>query len=344
MEFFSRELLGPVWIGLGVFLMGLVLRKIFLRQFNRWAQRTPGQWDDLLIGALSGPSILWLLMGAIYVAVVASPATPEVVGLSGKILSILWLASLTLAALRLVDRLIQRYGARLPTALPLTSLTQNLTRGVVLLAGGLIIFNSLGISITPVLTALGIGGLAVALGLQDTLTNLFSGIYLIAARQIRLGDYIKLDTGEEGYVVDIAWRSTRIRSLANNLIVVPNTKLAQAIVVNYDLPSKETAVLVEVGVDYASDLEKVERVTCQVGREVMKEVPGGVPEFEPFIRYHTFGESAVCFTVILRAKSFVDQFLVKHEFAKRLHRTYSMEGITIPFPIRRILLEPVKPS
>jgi small-conductance mechanosensitive channel len=124
--------------------------------------------------------------------------------------------------------------------------------------------------------------------------------------------------------------------LANNLILVPNAKLAQAIVVNHHLPSQDLAVLVDVGVDYASDLGHVERVVMEVGREVMAEVAGAVPEFEPFIRYHTFGDSSINFTVILRVKEFVDQYLVKHEFVKRLHTRFNQEGIVIPFPIRTI--------
>jgi small-conductance mechanosensitive channel len=124
--------------------------------------------------------------------------------------------------------------------------------------------------------------------------------------------------------------------LANNLVVVPNAKLAQAIVVNHHLPSSDLAVLVEVGVDYASDLRHVERVVTEVGRDVMAQVPGGVPEFEPFIRYHTFADSSVNFTVILRAKEFVDQYLIKHEFVKQLHTRFNAEGIAIPFPIRTI--------
>jgi small-conductance mechanosensitive channel len=93
---------------------------------------------------------------------------------------------------------------------------------------------------------------------------------------------------------------------------------------------------VDVGVDYASDLGHVERVVMEVGCEVMAEVAGGVPEFEPFIRYHTFGDSSINFTVILRAREFVDQYLVKHEFVKRLHTRFNQESIVIPFPIRTI--------
>jgi small-conductance mechanosensitive channel len=143
-----------------------------------------------------------------------------------------------------------------------------------------------------------------------------------------------LDSGQEGYVVDFSWRSTRLRMLANNLVVVPNSKLAQAILVNHHLPSQDLAVLVEVGVDYSSDLRHVERLVTEVGRSVMQEVTGAVPEFEPFIRYHTSGDSSINFIVILRAREFVDQYVIKHEFIKRLHARFDQEG---PASIRRAL-------
>jgi small-conductance mechanosensitive channel len=166
--------------------------------------------------------------------------------------------------------------------------------------------------------------------------DFFARLFITLAGQIRVGDYVELDSGQEGYIVDFSWRSTRLRMLANNLIVVPNARLAQAIVVNHHLPSQDLAVLVPVGVDYGSDLRHVERVVVEVGREVMTEVPGGVPEFKPFIRYHRFGDSSVDFNVILRAKEFVDQHLIKHEFVKRLHARFDQEGIVIPFPIRTV--------
>jgi small-conductance mechanosensitive channel len=192
------------------------------------------------------------------------------------------------------------------------------------------------------LATLGIGGLAVALALQDTFSNIFSGFYLVIAKQIRPGDYIKLDSGEEGYVIDINWRTTQIRMLSNNMILVPNEKITKVIVTNFYLPNKELAVLVNLRVHYKSDLKFVEKITSEVAGEVMKSVPGGVPEFEPFIRYNGFSDSAINFTVILRAKEFVDQYLIKHEFIKQLHERYKKEGILIPYPIRAINYEQEK--
>ncbi|MDD5656121.1 MAG: mechanosensitive ion channel family protein, partial [Elusimicrobia bacterium] len=198
----------------------------------------------------------------------------------------------------------------------------------------MLLLSNLGISITPILTALGVGSLAVALALQDTLGNLFAGIHVVASDMVEVGDYIKLDTGQEGYVVEVGWRAARIRELGDNIVILPNMKLAQAVVINYHRPEKELAVLIQAGVARASDLALVERTTVEVARDVMRTVEGGVPGFEPFIRYGGFGESSVDFTVILRGKEYASQYLLKHEFIKRLHAKYKEQGIELPLPQR----------
>src|SRR6266568_4465666 len=137
------------------------------------------------------------------------------------------------------------------------------------------------LAIIIIVTALGVGGLAVALALQDTLTNLFAGVHILTSRKVQPGDFIQLDNGMQGYVVDTNWRNTTIRQLPNNIIVVPNATVASSIVTNYHLPQQEMSVTVQVGVGYGSDLGHVERVTCEVGREVMREVEGAVPAHEP---------------------------------------------------------------
>jgi small-conductance mechanosensitive channel len=278
----------------------------------------------------------WSLLVGAWVAAGYWPLTAEAQLLVARTAFVLGATSVTLALATLASQSVEAYGALLAPALPVSSLTRNVAWTAIAVLGLLMILNGLGLSITPMLTALGVGGLALALALQEPLANFFAGLFITLAGQIRVGDYVKLDSGQEGYIVDFSWRSTRLRMLANNLVVVPNAKLAQAIVVNHHLPSQDLAVLVDVGVDYSSDLAHVERVVTEVGREVMQSVAGGVADFEPFVRYHTFGESSIDFTVILRAREFVDQYLIKHEFVKRLHARFTAEGIAIPFPIRTI--------
>ena len=280
---------------------------------------------------------MWALLIGAWLSLAYWPLTPSAHHLGEQFLFAVGVLSMTLAVAAIATRTVDVYGTQLAAGLPMSSLTRNVAWGLVVGLGLLIVLNGLGLSITPMLTALGVGGLAVALALQEPLGNFFAGLFLTLAGQIRVGDYVRLDTGQEGYVADFGWRSTRLRMLANNLVVVPNSRLAQALVVNHSLPSQDLAVLVEVGVDYASDLHHVERVVTDVGRDVMRTVPGGVADFEPFIRFHTFGESSIDLTAILRAQTYVDQYLVKHEFIKRLHRRFDDEQIVIPFPIRSLV-------
>jgi len=335
-------ILVPVSIFLITLICGFIIRKIMFARLNRWSKHTKTQVDDIIIDSIKGQFIIWFLMLGIYFGLESSKLPENLVHIIDKLLLVLGIFSITFVLANISAKLVSVYSRKIETTLPVTSLIQNISRILIFIIGILVILHSLGISITPILATLGVGGLAGALALQDTFSNLFSGFHIIIAKQIRVGDYIKLDTGEEGYVTDITWRTTKIKMLPNNVVLVPNEKLTKAIVTNYYLPDKEMAVLVNLGVHYKSDLKKVEKITCEVAREVIKEVPGGVPEFEPFIRYGAFGDFSINFTVILRAKEFVDQYLIKHEFIKRLHERYAKEGIVVPYPIRAINYEQEK--
>jgi small-conductance mechanosensitive channel len=334
-----RQLVLPLIFVAAGLVLGFIFEKVILWELRKIAARTKGEVDDILVGSLKGVAFLWFVLAGIYGAVRSIHVESEILTVIHKTLLIIVILSVTVVVARISVGAVTRYSRQVGGAMMSSTIFASLTKFVVFIIGALVILQSLGISITPVLTALGVGGLAVALALQETLSNLFAGIQVIASRQIRPGDYIKLSTGEEGYVEDINWRYTAIRALPNNMIIVPNSKLASAIATNYDLPQKEMAVLINVGVSYGSDLEKVERVTVAVAREVMSEIEGGIPGFEPFIRYNNFGDSSIDFTVILRAREFVNQYLIKHEFVKRLHKRYQDEGIEIPFPCRNLYLK-----
>ncbi len=330
-----KEAIIPIAVVVIVLLVGYIIRVILFSRMAKWSDGKFGI-GKRMINLLKTPMMVWFLMLAIYLALEVSKLPQHAVEIAGKTLLALGLFSITLVAVNLSTAFIARHSAAIEGVMPMTSLTQNIARIVIFGLGVLIILNTLGIPISPILATLGVGGLAVALALQDTLSNVFAGFYITISRQLRIGDYVRLDSGEEGYIADITWRTTKIRALPNNIILIPNEKLTKAICINYYLPEKEMSVLVQVGVHYGSDLEKVEKVTCEVGRDVMKNVTGGVPEFQPFIRFHTFADSSINFSVILRAKEFTDQYLIKHEFIKRLQKRYAQEGVTIPYPIRAI--------
>ena len=281
---------------------------------------------------------------AMHLAMQSAHLPETVTTWGGNTLFALWILSLTVMCMRIAGSLVRYYGDRAHGALPVTTLTQNLAQIGVLILGILVMFDHFGRSITPFLTALGVGGLAVALALQDTLSNLFSGFYVAVAGQIRMGDYIKLNTGEEGYVTDIGWRSTTIRALANYLIIVPNAKLAQAVVTNYHLPERRMSASVQVGVSYDCDADLVERVLLEIANQAAREIPGLLPEPAPSVALDPgFGDSALGFTLNYQVAEFSNQFAVRNELRKRILRRFKEDGIAIPFPTRTVHLDGPKP-
>ncbi len=328
----------------GVFILlilfGFFIRGVFLKIFNRAVGRTATRFDDIILGTVKGPSIIWVLIPAIYFSLQFLPDFSQHWSeIIDRIFLSLIIISVTWALANGISKLLAAYADKIAPSIPITSLAQNFIKLVIIVIGLMILLDSLGVQITTLITALGIGSLAVALALQDTLSNLFAGIHILIDRPVQVGQFVKLDSGEKGYVTQIGWRSVRVRMLPNNMVVIPNSKLVNSVLTNYYYPKKELSVLVEVGVHYKSDLEHVERVTVATGEEVMNSVKGGVPGSKPFIRYHTFNDFSIDFTVILKANEFVDHYFIKHEFIKRLHKRYKKEGIEIPFPIRTIYQE-----
>ena len=159
-------------------------------------------------------------------------------------------------------------------------------------------------------------------------------------RPIRVGDYIKLSSGEEGYVEDIGWRTTRIKMLANNIIIIPNSKLSQSIITNYYYPEKRMSLVIPIGVSYDSDPDRVEQILVQEAQKAAGEITGFLKEPPPFVRFIPgFGDSSLNFTLICQVAEYVDQYLVQHELRKRIFKRFRKEGIEIPFPIRTVYLK-----
>lgn len=312
------------------YLVGRIAGAIVRKQLGSLVRQTSSRWGDAVVVAVAKRVPFWSVLVGVYIAAGFWTLRTNVATTLDKALYVAAALSLTFLASEVFVKLAQTHGPASDPSLPRTTLTENIIRIVVFIVGLLMILKGIGLEITPMLTALGVGGLAVALALQDTLANLFAGLYLTVAKQIRIGNYIRLSSGEEGYLVDIDWRASRLRQLTNNTVLVPNAKLSQSIVTNYHLPDRELAVVIEASVDYNSDLDRVERSVVDVAREVMRSVPGGVADFEPSVRFHTFGDPGIGFSVVLRAQEFVDQYLIRHEFVKRLHRRFASEGIAIP--------------
>ncbi len=199
----------------------------------------------------------------------------------------------------------------------------------------LMILGHYDVKITPFIATLGIGGLAIGLALQGTLTNLFSGIQIISDKEINVGDFVEFE-GNSGWIRDISWRTTKIETLTSNYLVVPNSRFSDSYVMNNSRPSSTTGIVVSCGVSYREDLEEVEKITLEVAEDIQKNADGTVKNYEPKLRFREFGESNIKFRVILGVEDPRHQYSVMHEFIKALKKRYDEEGIEISWPVRKV--------
>jgi len=319
---------------------GWLIRKILFRLIRRWTAGSASHLNVILTDSLRAPFLIWFLMLGLDLAIRFSEVPPKIVDRIEVALAVLWILSLTLMISRFAGNMVRFYGSRFVGDLPVTSLSKNLAQIFVIVLGIVSILHYLNIPVTPLLTALGVGGLAVALALQDTLSNLFGGFYVTVAGQIRPGDYIRLNTGEEGYITDISWRSTTIRGGSNNLIIIPNATMAKAIITNFNLPEKRMSVSIPVGVDYSCDPDHVEAVLLDVASKAAADLPSMLGEPAPVVRFMPgFGDSALQFTLTCHVSEFSEQFRVQHELRKRILKRFRVEKIDMPFPTRTIYVK-----
>ena len=335
-----HQFLVPAIIVLSSTVALLIFRSVTFRILHQWAKRTETQLDDMIIKSIKNPSLLFAIAIGIHVGLTFSEIPERHLGYLSKILSIVIIIAVTLACANLSGRLFRNFIQKSNLPLPTTGLAYGIMKGTILVIGFLVILSVLGISITPLITALGVGGLAVALALQDTLANLFAGIHILMERSIRVGDFIKLETGQEGYVDDITWRTTRVRMLPNNIVVIPNNKLAQSVVTNYYLPERRMSLSIPVSVSYESDPEQVERVLLEEAKKGAADIPGLLGDPEPAVRLIPgFGDSSLDFTLSCQIREFADQYFAQHELRKRIFKRFKQEGIEIPYPQRTVHLK-----
>ncbi|WP_329521393.1 mechanosensitive ion channel family protein [Spirillospora sp. NBC_01491] len=332
------EILAAVVVMLVALALAVVLRVLTGRLFRR-AGDTRWAWDDLAARLIRDLAVPVAIIGGAWITANVLPMKYGTRHATAQALTAATILIVSLALARLIAGIVTSVALARQGMASSVTIFANITRVVVLGVGILVMLQSLGVSITPLLGALGVGGLAVALALQDTLANLFAGVHVLASKTIEPGDYIRLSSGQEGYVVDINWRNTSIRTLSDNIEVIPNQRFSDTILTNYHRPAQDMSLLLQASVSYEADLAVVERIAIEVGEEVMADVKGGVKEAEILVRFHTFGESAINFTTILRTGEFGDQFRIKHEFVKRLHRRFREEGLEVPYPRRKVVLD-----
>ncbi|MBQ5501113.1 MAG: mechanosensitive ion channel family protein [Selenomonas sp.] len=319
--------------------VGIMVNRMIKRRIVQHLTIEEATWQYIFINAMQGVPISLCLVVGLYWIVNTIDIIEPLVRIFSYILFTVIILTITRVIARTISGVVDMQIERSQQSMPKTTLLNAILNGIIYAMGILVVLQYYGISIAPILTALGVGGMAVALALQETLANIFSGLHLILSKQLRLGDYIRLSSGEEGRVTDITWRFTTIVPVGDgNMVVIPNQKIASSIITNYSMPRHDIVIKIPVGVAYDSDLQKVEDVTLDVARQVLTALNEKLDDNrQPTVRFYNFGDSSIDFNVLLHSARFDDQFRLKHEFIKALTARFRQEGIEIPFPIRTVI-------
>jgi small-conductance mechanosensitive channel len=326
-----KRILIPFIVALVSSAVLLGVRSVVFGLLRRWGGKAATGMDETVITALRNPSFFWCIAIGLYGGVAVSDLPERYVFYFSRAINVLVLLSVTFAAAGLSGKMFDHVVRRSNLPIPSTGLAAGIVKGTIFVIGILIILGVLGISVAPLITALGIGGLAVALALKDTLENLFAGVHILMEKSVRVGDFIRLENGQEGYIEDITWRTARIRMVANNMVVIPNSKLAQSVVTNYSLPDKSMTLYLQVPVSFDTDIDKVEALLIEEAGKAAGDVAGLLREPGPQVNFIPgFGENGLNLTLVCRIRDVADQFAVQSALRKRILKRFREEGVEMP--------------
>lgn len=216
------------------------------------------------------------------------------------------------------------------------STPQKLATAAIMIVGGLFILQIAGVDVSPLLAGGAVGGIIIGLALQDSLSNVFAGLFINMDRPIQVGDLLRLDQDREGFVEEVGWRYTKVRLWNDSMLLIPNNKFGQSSFINFNRPVSELQVSVDIGVAYDSDLEQVERVAIEAALAAQAEVNDSGFEFAPYVRWRSFGDYAIQFRVYCRADHATKQYRLTSACIKQVFSRFRQEGIVIPIPERTI--------
>ncbi len=332
----------------GIIAASFFISRLFIRIIpmlvKAFTSRTKTTLDDLLVEVLKGPASFLIITIGSYIAFSALTFLDDGQKYVNKTAIIATIAVIGYGIKNAVMAVFTWYAKEIASKTvsdmddKLLPILRRVSVAIIFSITALTALSEVGISISPILASLGIGGLAVALALQPTITNFVASAYIISEGRIAVNNRIENDGGPAGMVEDIGWRTTKIRTDQNNLVMVPNSKLADSIVTNFEAPTREVVIALTSGVSYESDLEKVRTTILEIASGVIAESPDSVKEFQPIVRFTNFGESNIDFVVVVKAQSYGAQYVLKDLLIRRIHARFTKEGIEINYPVRKLLI------
>ncbi len=313
-----------------------ISQKIILRITSR----TKTDIDDLIVNRTNRPVSLILLLVGLRLALLPLGIKQSVLGIFEHIISSVLILLITYILIVVIGIIIdgwaRKVAERTKSALDsdIAHIFHRFSRIFITIVGILFILPIWGIQIGPLLTSLGIAGVAVAFALQNTLGNIFGGVSLILDKSIKVGDKIKLDNETMGTVLDVGLRSTKIKTWDGELVTIPNGKMADSRILNFVQPDPSVRVVIDFGVEYGSDANKVRKVVL----ETIKKLPGFMKDPEPKVLMIGMGDFALKFKALFWVENFDMKFEIKSLATENVYNALRNNGIEIPFPTRTVYM------
>lgn len=314
---------------------GAAIHYLLRSVLKHWAKGTATDLDDIVVDLFAKAVPFWILLSILFVVLdIAGDDHRKLQAAGGTFIAVAFMLSLFWFVSALLLRVMENWAVRNEGFRPAHPPLRFVLRAVMTVLGALTVLTYLGVQVVPLLATLGVGGLAVALALRDTLENFFAGLHIMADRPMAEGDTILIhETGDTGVVLKVGWRSTRIRNADNNVLVVPNLKLASGIVTNLSAHDAAVFVRILVGVSYGSDADRVRQVLLDEVTSAAPGIPGLAAAPAPDVWLHPgFGPSSLDFTIRFAVERADQSVPVQDALRRAILRRLRAEGIAIPFP------------
>ena len=326
---------------------GIIARTLLVRICRRSINRNGSLWAYAGLGVANYIAAI-LVVEAIYFGLIAIPnlreMSPWIEEVNLGVVVILGTFATRAAMVMVIQGMQPRYSdptQSLSIMKHLPFIGRVLTFGIFII-GGLLFLRAVGLDVTPLIASVGVLALAVALALQPLLQNVFASSYMLADSSLKVGEIVEIQNGPTGVVDDIGWRATRIRTFDNNIVMIPNSRLADSVVTNFHAADSAMDARVEVGVAYESDLEQVEMLCRQLMLELRDTFDGALKDHVPLFLYTQFDDSNINVLLKMRATDIGNAYSLRHLLIKKIHALFAREGITISYPSRRLIADPAE--
>jgi small-conductance mechanosensitive channel len=323
------------------FVLAQITNFLFNKVFKVLTAKTSTDVDDKVMKILNMPIFYTVVLIGAYQAFNYIEALSRYSGGFERVIKSVTIVIWTYAISKLAQVVIAEFGfkfaARTKSSLDdeLMPLFKKLSNIIVYFAGVMILLQTWSLDITPLLASAGIAGFVIAFAAQDTISHLFGGVSIYFDKPFKAGDRIQLESGEIGDVLEIGIRSTRIKTFDETVIVIPNSKIASAKIINYNQPETKIKTKVQIGVAYGSDADKVKKILL----DIAENTEGVEKKPAPSVHFLELGEYALQFLVVAWVNSPKDQFSVKTKINEEIYRRFREEGIEIPYPTQDIYLK-----